>query len=379
MKVKKFSEVSRTAWNTVYEKSDDAWIFHCHEWVELESRFFGEMNLSFALEGEEGACLGIHPLYLRKSGLEEWVETVLDCGIHRHTGLALLDSLNHRRKAVLRDMAMQHIFKLAEQFDVDRIQLNAHNLAPRNLSTKREEIPFWVVDYHFHLGLHFNSKGYNPVPGMASCCADQIVSLEGVSTEILFRQLEESCQRAIRKALKSNLATGFMEGDEAILEYYRLARISSERTGESLPPCEYYDEIFSNFHPLGKCEVLFAMHDSKKVAALLLLMDKRSVNFLAGTSDPEYLSLRVNDFLHWSAIQWAKEKGFHYYRLGPIFPEVPKAWRLYQVSRFKKKFGGKSFNTIQGSYFRKLESYLTNGRKETEAYWDALEEETARR
>ncbi len=49
--------------------------------------------------------------------------------------------------------------------------------------------------------------------------------------------------------------------------------------------------------------------------------------------------------------------GLHY-RFGPAFPEVPDDWPIARVSRFKEKFGGQSFTTIQGSLFLKPEKYL---------------------
>ena len=98
------------------------------------------------------------------------------------------------------------------------------------------------------------------------------------------------------------------------------------------------------------------------MAALWLLIHKGAAHFLGGVSDPAYLPMRVNDFLHWSAIVWANHQGLTHYRLGPVFPELPDDWPVARVSRFKGKFGGISYSTIQGSYFRHPEKYLETGR-----------------
>ena len=92
-------------------------------------------------------------------------------------------------------------------------------------------------------------------------------------------------------------------------------------------------------------------------AALFLIIDKGAASFLAGVSHHDFLPLRVNDYLHWQAMCWAKERSLRVYRFGPVFPEVPAAWPVAQVSRFKGKFGGQSLITIQGNYFRKPERY----------------------
>lgn len=359
MKLLPLGQVSKEAWNEACEKSDEAWLFHTHEWVDLESRFFAEANYSFAIVGGRGEVLGVHPLYVRTMG-----EKLLDSGVHRHTGLALRNDLGSAEMKTARALVMNHIFDLARQHDVDRIQLNSHNLAPLNLSCRREDIPFWVSDYGFYLGLHFSTQGVVPVPGMATCCADQIVNLEGQDETTLFRNLEGSCQRAIRKAQKHGLKIVFAHDKADVDEYYQLAQVSAARTGEMLPSKDYYSSIFERLHPLRKCQILFSVHDSQKIGALFLLVEKGAVSFMAGASRPDCLPMRPNDLMHWAAIKWAKDHGYSNYRLGPIFPEMDREWPLSRVSRFKKKFGGRNVPTIQGSFFLKPEKYLETGLKE---------------
>ncbi len=130
------------------------------------------------------------------------------------------------------------------------------------------------------------------------------------------------------------------------------------RTGESLPAIDYYQSLYDLLAIEGKCRILFALSGEKFIGALFILLYKGAVSFMAGVSDPEYLPLRVNDFMHWSAIVWAKNQGYRYYRLGPIFPELPDDWPIAKVSRFKGKFGGRSVPIIQGSYFLRPEKYL---------------------
>ena len=352
MKIVPYSDVHRTAWNDLSERSHDAWLFHRSEWIDIESRYFAEANHSFAIANPSGSIVGLQPLYFRNLQ-----ERLLDSGLHRHTGLALENTLTSSEIRAARALAMEHILSLALRHDIDRIQLNAHNLAPHNLSIAREEIPFWVSDYGFYLGIHFSSQGIAPAPEMATCCADQIVTLAGLDEDNLFKKLDESCQRAVRKAVRMNLTLTFAESRHDIDEYYTLALASAQRSGEQLPPIEYYLSIFENFRPIAKCAIVFALHNGQKIGALFLLMEKNAVSFLAGASLPELLPTRVNDFLHWSAIKWARSSGYAHYRLGPIFPEVDDDWPIAKVSRFKKKFGGRHVSTIQGSFFLKPERY----------------------
>lgn len=359
MKIELFHNIDPKKWNNLCDNSDYAWLFHRYEWIEIESQFFTEKNLSFGIV-KNNQLIALQPLYKRRINLGYFTEILIDSGIHRHTGLAFCNNLNLSEIKAIRAISMNYIFHLAEEHDVDRIQLNTHNLAPINLSSNREEIPFWVRDYGFYLGLNFSKAGFVPIPGMSTCNADQIVDLKNDESS-LFSSLEEACRRAIRKAEKNKLLFTIDNESNVIDEYYKLAIISAQKTGEILPPKEFYLKIYNKFYPSERCKILFALHNNKKIGALFLLIYKKAVNFMAGISHPEYLILRVNDFLHWSAIKWAKKRGYLYYRLGPVFPEVPKDWPIYKVSRFKKKFGGKYLPIIQGSYFRKPYKYLDIG------------------
>jgi hypothetical protein len=359
MKIVAFDAVSAVQWNDVCDRSEDAWLFHRHEWVEIEAEHFAMKNLSFAIADGRGTLIGVQPLYLRENGLGTWSEQTIDCGVHRHTGLALIPEFAGPEVRAARRLAMNHLDELAAAERVDRIHLNCQNLAPRNLSGRREEIPFWVMEDGYHLGLHFGPNGFLPVPGMATCCADQIVPLAGRSEEDLFAALDEACRRAVRKAQRSGLTIVVAAEPEAVEAYYQIALSSSKRTGETLPDSSYYSAIHRTFAGGGRSRFLFARQAGRPMGGLLLLIDKGAVSFAAGASVPEGLPLRVNDFLHWSAIAFARAQGYAHYRLGPVFPELPPDWPIARVSRFKKKFGGANVSIIQGSRFRRPARYVS--------------------
>lgn len=358
MKIVRAQDVAPGDWDDACERSSSAWLFHRASWVALEERFFDHRSLSFAVvDGDR--ILGVQPLYFTEVGIG-WIERLVHCGIHRHTGLALVDDLPAASVNEASATAMRAVLDSASAEDADRIQLNVQNLAPVNLTSARDEIPLWVREYGFQLGLHFSPNGMLPVPGMVTCCADQLVRLD-LDEPDLFARLSESCRRAVRKAQKGNVEFEVATGDADVADYWRLAQLAAHRTGETLPPLAYYEAVVRGFGPRRQCALLFARHGGCRVAGLLLAMDKRGVSYLGGVSDPDYLPMRVNDFLHWSAIVWAKSLGAVNYRLGPAFPEVPADWPIARVSRFKTKFGGRSLTTIQGSWFRRPEKYLNAG------------------
>lgn len=363
MKVLPRREVGKSLWDAFCDSSPDTWLHHRFDWCEIERTFFTPDEHSCAIV-ESGEILGLVPLYLRQNGLGAWTERVLDSGCHRHTGVAAAGPLTGNRRRAVRRALVDHLISLAASLAVDRIQLNAHNLARARWSPRWEDVPFWTVEYGFEPGLNFGPLGMVPVPGMSTCCADQVVVLEARTEEDLFASLEESCRRAVRKALRAGFSLEELKGDGAVDEYYRLAIMSSQRTGESLPSIEYYRAMFHAFSDSGRCSILFARKDAVRAGALFLLSDQESTTFLAGVSSEEFLHLRVNDWLHWQAICWARGKGHRAYRLGPIFPALPSDWPTARVSRFKGKWGGASFAIVQGSLFRRPSRYRDDGLRE---------------
>jgi hypothetical protein len=356
VKIVAFRDTPNRDWDRTYASSSQAWLFHSADWVAIEESFFVGRNLSFALV-DRGLVVGIQPLYLSDARSGTGGESLLHSAIHRHTGLAFSNHLPAKAIAAARGAAMTQIFALAEEHRCDRIQLNAHNLTPENRSARRNEIPFWVTRCGFHLGLAFGPQGLMAAPGMATCNADQIVDLEK-DEQILFAALDQGCRNAVRQGMRNALRLLMGEESSAIDRYYELAQISAERTGEALPPIEYYREIWRRLQPTGRCAVLFAYDGNRAAAAVFLLIDKGAASYLAGASDPRLLEKRPNNFIHWRAILWARERGLTHYRLGPVFPEVPPEWPIARVSRFKSEFGARSVTVIQGSYFRRPERYL---------------------
>jgi hypothetical protein len=348
MKAVAFHNLPRAAWDALADISDDAWLNHRADWVDVETRYFVSANLSFGIvDGDE--IVALQPLYLSNAanGTPNG-EVLVHSGIHRHTGLALAPGLARSARAEAQKLAMARILDLALSHGADRVQLNAHNLAPRQRSLERDQIPYWVMEHGFHLGLGYGYAGVSPAPGFAVCNADQIVDLTQ-SAETLLDAVDPACRRAIRKAEKMPLAFSFTTEDVNIERYWTLAQRSALRTGEQLPPRDYYVDLVTRFTPAGKVALAIASHGGQDVGALLLFLDKGSASFLAGVSEPDALAMRPNDFMHWNAILAAKAMGLSAYRFGPVFPETPQDWPFARVSAFKGKFGGKATPVIQGS------------------------------
>ncbi|HJU43095.1 MAG TPA: GNAT family N-acetyltransferase [Vicinamibacterales bacterium] len=354
MLVRPIVEIPPASWDAAVDRSDEAWLFHRHAWTEIERSRFASAGHSFAIE-DAGLVVGVCPLYERRLARDGWTEHLLDTGHHRHTGLALIAELSPSGREAARALALDHITRTADGLNVDRIFMNAHNLAPAVRASIDGGADFWPTRFGFEYGLHVGPNGDLAAPGVATPNLDQIVSLDA-DDETLFARLESSCRRAVRKANAGGIVVR-PAVEHPVDSFYALAERSAARTGESLQPKDYYEQLWSAFAATGRCAALFADAGEQRVAGLFLLIDKQAASFFGGVSDPDFLPLRVNDKLHWEAIRWARSRGLRYYRLGPIFPALPLDWPISRVSRFKAKFGGASVPIAQASLFRQPQKF----------------------
>lgn len=360
MRAVAFEEVPAAEWDRAYANSDEAWLYHRRDWILIEHGFH-LANRSIAAVGDDGGIVGILPLYVaRAQGGPEFAELVLHSGMHRHAGPAIVNGAAANTRPAIQACLMQRMFEIAAAEGVDRIQLNAHNLAPALLRAPRCQLPYWVEDYGFQSGISFGPGFMMPCPGMSTCCADQIVDLSR-DEPTLFDALDPSCRKALRKANSFGLSFAIDSSDAAPGRYYAVAQKSATRTGETLPQASYYAGIQAKLAHDGHAAIGIVTHQGRDVAAIFLLIDKGSANFMAGVSDPEALPMRVNDFMHWQTMLHCRSVGLGHYRLGPIFPEVPRDWTIARVSAFKAKFGGRSAVIVHGSFFLHPEKYRPTG------------------
>ncbi|MCB1738831.1 MAG: GNAT family N-acetyltransferase [Gammaproteobacteria bacterium] len=359
MKLASHSEISAARWDACYERSRQAWLFHSHAWVTLEHKHGAKEQHSFGIVDADGEVLAIVPLYVYELGLGFFTERVLASGL-RVAGIAIRDDVVDAARTAVQRRIMQEILRIADARDCDRIQLGMHTLAPACLDKSGPPVPFWLREHGFEPGIQMGPNGMAPAPGMSTHALDQVVELDS-DLQALEARFDPACRRALRKARRAALTGETAAGRAGVERYYALATKSAARTGESLAPLAYFADLVDTFAPVDKLHLIFTRFDDADAAALILLVDKGSASFLAGVSDPEMLGYRVNDFLHYSAIELAKSLGAQRYRLGPIFPTLPLDWPVSRVSRFKKKFAGHSLPVVQGSFFRHPERYLEVG------------------
>jgi lipid II:glycine glycyltransferase (peptidoglycan interpeptide bridge formation enzyme) len=189
----------------------------------------------------------------------------------------------------------------------------------------------------------------------------------GRQPEALLAAMRANARTNIRKA--ERLGVRIREGSEADLPgFARLIEATSRRQGFRADPPSYYERMWRTFAAHGHARLLIAEHDGVVHSGNLLLAFGDSVVYKAGGWSGTRSTIRPNELLHWTGMQWARERGHRWYDFGGVELSVGRALLTGAspaeiddgVTKFKLGFGGElaGFPPAQDSLYRPLRGAL---------------------
>lgn len=166
----------------------------------------------------------------------------------------------------------------------------------------------------------------------------------------------EQLLAAMRPGLRSNIGKARRKGvtvrtgtSADIAVFMALVNATSRRQGFSPYPDRYYEAMWSRFSSDGHARLLIAELDDRPLSAVLLVEWGGTVTYKMGGWSGERAGVHPNELLHWTGIEWAREKGHRWYDLEGINEDVgravaagedPGAAARVGVTHFKLGFGG---------------------------------------
>lgn len=166
--------------------------------------------------------------------------------------------------------------------------------------------------------------------------------------ETILANMKQKTRYNIRLAERRNVIV--REGSPQDLSiFYSLLTMTSDRQEFKAYSLEYFERMQSILGEAGCFKVFIAEYDREPVSALLAIAFGNRVHYKKGAWSGRYGKHRPNELMHWTAIQWAKEQGYHYYDFDGIDRQVAEALleddslpadKTETVSRFKIGFGG---------------------------------------
>lgn len=154
------------------------------------------------------------------------------------------------------------------------------------------------------------------------------------SKEELLKNLDKDARWGINKAKKEGLRVGKTEKEEAWKRFYEIYEETCKRGG--IKPFKFSEIKKEN------SILLLCLKDEKIIAGAVVIENKpeQKVSLYLNASLPEYQSMEPNNLLYWAIIIYGKKKGYKIFDLGGYQLNAKKGSKLYEINRFKERWGG---------------------------------------
>jgi len=126
----------------------------------------------------------------------------------------------------------------------------------------------------------------------------------------LYRRLDSSVRRALRKAEQSGLTVEFSQELAAVRDFHHLLRKTRQRHGMPPQPFKFFANLHRHILAPNQGRVVLARHNGVAIAGAVFFQFGRTALFKFGASDSAFQNLRANNLVMWRAIEWHVRQGF---------------------------------------------------------------------
>jgi hypothetical protein len=317
-------------WDKVVYNSDDAWLYHLYNGLQVNGEVWNLESKSFLLE-HEGKIIGIFPLQLNKN------ESILKSINLGNGGPALIKGLD----LVLRAKALKAMFEHAEEIalkcNVSEVEVRLPPLSESALNSRWGVNP--LVNYFYSdISTH-----------------TWIIDLKK-SKEEIYDNLSTNAKREIKEAVNKGYKIREINSRDEMDIYYAIHCQTYKRTGAIPHPKEYFLGIYDYFVLANLAKIWIAVDKNNTPVALFNAATfKKKAVYWTGCCKNEDLKRGVYYLLFWQAIGYAKDNGFEWFECGEAFPNL-KEGKLKGLTLFKSKFGGELHRYFKGRLVLTYES-----------------------
>jgi hypothetical protein len=140
-------------------------------------------------------------------------------------------------------------------------------------------------------------------------------------SSVVFEQFKSSTRRNIRKAEREGVTVIIGNSLPEVDTFYRLHCITRKKHGLPPQPSEFFHKIHEYIVGNNHGQVALAHYQGRAIAGAVYLHFGQEAIYKFGASMSEYLHLRPNDLLMWSAIQEYCRKGYKTFCFGRTEPQ----------------------------------------------------------
>jgi len=306
-------------WDNLVRVSDDAWVFHLYDWLELEEKVWDLEPKSFLVE-HDGRTIGIVPLQMHKR------HRALKSDFRGCSGVALINGLDGAfRERALKEI-YQHIELIAKENNSPSIEIYLPPLAESQLKDPWQVNPL-ILHYYTDISTH-----------------TFILDLKK-DQEAIIAGLSKDARLQMRKAQDSGYTIRQATGVEG---YYQVHCENYRRTGVDPHPKEYFVGIFEKICKAGHAQLWEALDPSgEPVAFEMIAFFKKKAFYWTACCKDGHLESGVNYLLQIHSMIWAHQQGAQYFETGEAFPNAREG-KEKGLTIFKEKFGGQLHRFLKG-------------------------------
>lgn len=180
--------------------------------------------------------------------------------------------------------------------------------------------------------------------------------------EKLLANMRKTTRYEIKKAGSLNIEVNVSDNPVDIKNFYDMQILTSGRQKFIPFSYEFLHEQFKIFSRRGKALLFSARLQNKLLAQAFIIFYGQEAAYHYGASTEEGRKYPGTYLIQWAAIKEAKRRGMKKYNFWGVAPAGQKNHRFYNVSIFKRGFGGSDFEYLHAqdlviSYPRYLINY----------------------
>ncbi|RME45644.1 MAG: GNAT family N-acetyltransferase [Chloroflexi bacterium] len=296
LELRRLADSEFQSWDQTVARFADGTVFHTYDWMVTIERLFGIEKLLLGVF-RDGQMVGVFPAFRARKGILRVLASPLG-GWATYYGGPLVD------------ISLQNTVLTA--FDV---------------LLRRERIDYTEIRYpHLSAVQALGKQGYHVEEKQT-----YVLALDRPIDQ-LWEGLKSTCRRAVRKAQRSGVEVIEPDRKDFLEDYYELAK-DTYRKSNRLPPlsAQQLGIVWDTLKDKDRMKVLLARHAGRTIAGAIFLLFEDKAYYWDGAAYRAGLSMRPNNLIHWTLIEWAASHDYRTYdMLGANMPSI---------ARFKETFG----------------------------------------
>lgn len=296
-----------TKWDKFVASHPEGQIYFTTEWLKTIQQESGEKLIRLACVDDEENILGVMPLVTTKG---------FPFGIGGVAGASRLSSLPRTPiggplsvSDRINELLLDEAIKLLEKYPGKILQVKSLSDKLNNSAEELVCIP-WRESYIFDIP-------------------------KETSSEIRFGNSKNhtAIKACLNKAIKSNIKIRLASSKMDLKAWHKIYVSTMREHSTPSRSIDFFNSLWDKLYSFGKMRVYLAEYNDKIIAGSIVFIFNGYAHYAYNGSIKEFLNLRPNDLIHWTAISDVQKIGCHTYDFG----EVSK--NDAGLAAYKKKWG----------------------------------------